>query len=412
MSLHYEILIIVFTLLSFFFSGAETSILSANRMKIRSMSEKGNARAGRALFIIDNIENYIGMILIGNNIVNMSSAAFIIFMASGLFVLSDRNVFIITAIQTVVFLILCEILPKTIARSKPDGFLMFFSYPLMALMYLFGPLSKFSLLLTGVVKRSLHLELKSNSLVRSRDEIGALFHLGESEGIIDKNHQILVDEILSLHEITAHEVMTPTIDIVSVEKKETVRRVAKIISGTRFSRIPVYEDRVDNITGYVYYRDLLKKRNIKSVEGIVRKPYYVPTTKKIDDLFHEMQEGELPVTFVVNEYGAVVGMITIEDIVEEVVGEIQTRDHQHQDLIREINSRRYVVAGSIDIDYFQMRFGLKIEKKGFETLAGFMNYKFGRIPEKGARIRFEGRTLIAAEVTEKSVESVIVIIPK
>lgn len=409
--LTYNILVVIFIVLSAFFSGTETALISANIIKLHSIKESGNASAGRALLILENIEEALSTTLIGNNISNIAATAFITFIAARAFALARTELLIVTAIQAIVFLLFCELIPKIVARSKSESFLMFFSLPIYILIVLFKPAVKLSLLFSKKLKDVLHFDNTSYSLAASRDEIGMLFQIGEREGIIDKNHREFVSEILSFHDTTANEVMTPTIDIVSIEKKQSIKQLIRLIDKTLFSRIPVYEDRVDNIIAYVHYRDLLEKKEVGKIEDILHKAHYVPETKKIHEIFLEMQEKGSPLIFVVNEFGAVEGLVTPEDIAEEIVGEIQTRDHTEDELIEMINKKRYTLSGNLDIDFFQRRFSINIEKRGFETIAGFIIYKLGRIPKKGDRVIYKRFTFIVDEATDKSVLRVSLLLP-
>ena len=402
----YEILIFLCTLLSFFFSGTETAMVSSNRLKLSALSDRGNVRAGRSLKILDRIEDNIGMTLIGNNIVNITATVFITYLATQAFSMGDTGMLAVSAVQTVFFLIFCEVFPKVIARSAPERFLMLFSFLITILSRMLMPAIRLSLLFTSLLKKSMGYESTRYSMFRSRDEMDHLFKISEEEGLIGKHHHAFLSEILTFHQITANEIMTPTIDIVSIEICQPVRDLIRLIETTRFSRIPVYRDRVDNIIGHVYYRDLLAKKNIRSIEEITYRAHYVPRTKRIFELFNEMQEENIPVVFVVNEYGAVEGLVTPEDIAEEIVGEIQTRDHPEQDIIRQISDGEFLVDGNLDIEFFERRFGISVKKKGFETVAGYLCYSTGRIPRKGEtfildRIRFK-----IEEATEKSVERV------
>lgn len=405
--LSYEIFIFAFIVLSAFFSGVETAIISVNRMKLKVLADKGDLRAGRVLEIVNTIENAVGMTLVGNNIVNVSSAAFITFIATKMYLVNETDLYIITILQTIFFLVFCEMLPKLIARSKADKILMFFSRPVKFLMWLFMPAIKISLAITGFLKNILNIKSAETPFIISRDEIGTLFKFGVSEGVIDQSHNEFIRDILRLHEITVIEVMTPIIEIVSIEMKSSIRQLVTIIENTRFSRIPVYLNRVDDITGYVYYRDIMNRKKIQSIDSILHEPYFVPATKRIDDLFIEMQKEKLHMVFVVNEFGGVEGLVTTEDIIEEIVGEIHTRDHPDHILIEKINKRKYILRGTVDIDFFNREFGFAIQKKGFETIAGYMSFNLGRIPVKGDRLREEGFTLVVDETNLRTVEKVI-----
>ncbi len=402
----YLVLISICILLSAFFSGAETALVSAQRISIETGASKGKRNAVRSLYILDNIEDAIGMVLVGNNIANIAATAFITFVATRSFALGDRGLLIVTAVQTLVFLIFCEISPKVIARAKAESFLLVMSLPIKGLIILLKPLTKSSLLFSNLIKRIFKIPETSSSFVRSRDELGRLFRMGEEEGVIEEEHQQLVDEILSFREVTAYEVMTPTIDIKSVEEGSSLKKLVQTVEETHFSRIPLYSERVDNITGYIFYRDILRKPGMKNLSSIMYRAWYIPGTKNIFELFLEMKKKNVPMVFVVNEHGAVVGLVTHEDIAEEVVGEIQTKDHTEEELIAKINDKEYLLSGDLDIEHFQKVFPVRINKKGFETIAGFITWQLGRIPAKGERFEHDRITFIVEEATERSVEKV------
>ncbi len=407
----YEAAILIFMALTFAFSAMETAIISSNPIKLRSLSEKGSGSAARALSIMENVENSMGMLQIVINIIEISASAFLAYVATRAFMLDESQIFLVAIAQTIVFLTFCEILPKVISRSSPERFLIFFSYPIAVLTLVFRPVTRFSLYFSGKLRTLFNLERGKYSFVSSRDDIGLLFKLGMTHGVIDEDHHDYITEILSLNRVTAYEVMTPLIDVVSIERKKGIRQVIRLIEETRFSRIPVYEERVDNIVGYVYYRDLLMNTGVRTIDQILKEPHFVPSTKKVHELFHEMQELKLTAVFVVNEFGAVEGLVTREDIAEEIVGEIQTRDHPGEQRIDKIAQNRFLLSGNLDIDFFRRRFAVPIEKKGFETLAGFVITEMGRIPGKGEKLVIARHTLIVEEVTDRSVEKLVLITP-
>ncbi len=402
----YEILIGVFVLLSAIFSGTETAVISSNSIKLRALADRGNKLASMSINILDNIEDALSMVLIGNNLANVAATAFIVFVATKAFMFHETDVLMVTTVQTIFFPIFCEILPKTIARSRAETYLMVLSYPIYILLLIFKPPVKVSLVFSSWLKSLLNIDNLKYSVIGSRDEIGTLFKMGEKEGIIDEDHNSFVAEILSFRNLTANEVMTPTIDVFSIEEKQSIKQLIKLIDETRFSRIPVYQERVDNIIGYIHFKELLKNGNVKNISDIVQKPYYVPSTKRISELYLEMQDNNIPLVFVVNEFGGVQGLITDEDIAEEIVGEIQTRDHPEEELIKKTKENRYLLSGSLDIDFFQKQFDVFIEKKGFETIAGFVTYKFGKIPKKGESFEYGGHTFTVFDATDRSVEKV------
>lgn len=405
--LMYVVLIFLMMLFLFFFSGIETALLTSDRINLENLSKAGSTKARRSLMILEDIENAISMTQIGINIVQIAATSFIAYTVTEAFLISEPKLFLVTSVQTIIFLIFCELSPKVIARAHAETFLMICSYPVIVLMFILKPAIRVTLFISGFLKRVFNVVGTERGIVRSRDEIDILFKIGEQEGIIDEEHQAYVSEILSFKDIVAREIMTPTISIISVEINQNMRRLADTFVKTKFSRIPVYEVRVDNIIGYVFYRDFLKNKNIKRISDVMNKAYYVPTTKKVFELYSEMVENLIPMIFVVDEHGAVVGMVTHEDIAEEVVGEINASEQSEEELIIELGRGRYLVSGKLDIEYFINRFNVPIEKKGFETLAGFISYEMGKIPKKGDRLVQDKFTFIIEEATERSIDKVI-----
>lgn len=407
----YNILTFVCILMSAFFSGSETSLVSSNVMFVHNLYDRGNKRAGLALRILENQEDALSMILIGNNIANIAATAFITYLATRAYLLNETGLLIVTAIQTLFFLVACEITPKIVARAKAESYLILFVHLLSFFFFFLRPLVKLSLIFPNILKKKLRIENPARSIISSKDEIDFMFRLGQREGIIDDKHHFFVNEILSFNKIKAREVMTPLIDVISIEKRQSIRQLVQLIKQTRFSRIPVYEERVDNIIGYVLYRDLLKKEQVSSIDEILRQPYFVPSTKRVYELLSEMREVEKPLVFVVNEHGAVEGLLTDEDIAEEIVGEIQTRDHPEEELIREISPGNYIIQGDLDIEFFQRRFGMQVLKDDFETVAGFVISRLGKIPRNGEKFEHEGFTFQVHEATDRSVEKVLLVLP-
>ena len=236
----YLILIAIMMFLIFFFSGTETALLTSNRFYLESLAKTGSRRARMSLAIIDKIEDATSMVLIGNNIAEIAATAFITYIATKAFMLDEPEMLIVTAVETILLLIVCEITPKVVARARADAFLMFFSYPIIVLLIIMKPAVRVSLLATRSLKSMLGIAESERSGIRSRDEIDILFKIGEEEGVINEEHHEYVTEILSFRGMTAREIMTPTIDIVSIDIGASMKDLADIIVRTRFSRVPVH----------------------------------------------------------------------------------------------------------------------------------------------------------------------------
>ncbi|MDR3236959.1 MAG: CNNM domain-containing protein, partial [Spirochaetia bacterium] len=235
----YEIIIGCLILLSGFFSATETMLVSSGRFTIETLSKKNTARGRRAIYLLNNLEDAISAVLIGNNIVNITATAFITYIASHAFMLNENGIFFVTLGQVLVFLLFCEMLPKVAARANAERYLMFFSLPIKTIIVVFRPLNRLCLLFSSAVKKLFGIEQGGSGMFSSREELDLLFQIGEKDGIIEGEHHMYVSGILSFKDLTAHEVMTPTIDIASVELKSSVKELVGLIESTHYSRIPV-----------------------------------------------------------------------------------------------------------------------------------------------------------------------------
>jgi len=401
----YELFVVLFVLLSCFFSGTEMALVSSGRVTVEMLSTKNPGRGQRAIYLLNNIEDAISAAIIGNTIVNIAATVFITYIASQAFKLNENGIFIVTICQALIFLLLCEITPKVVARAKAEKYLLLFSLPIKYFLIFCKPINRVSLLFSSGLKKIFRIEQDHSDLV-SREELDILFRIGAKNGIIDNEHHMYISGILSFKDLTAHEIMTPTIDIASIELKTNIKSLVQLIESTRYSRIPVFDKRVDNIVGYVFYRDIIRKKNIKTIQEIMHPAQYVPSTKNIFNLFMEMRDDNISIVFVVNEYGAVVGMVSNEDIAEKIVGEIHTLDHGGDELIMKVSDREYILSGDLDVDYFRKIFMVDIEKKGFETIAGFIMYQLGYIPQKGESFKYGKYNFTVDSITDRSITRV------
>lgn len=408
----YQILIILMAVASAFFSSSEIAVLSANKYLIEEKADKKVFGARSAAFLLANSEKTLSMILIGNNIANICATVFITYLVTVHYGYGRNSLtaqVTVPLLQSVIFLLLCEIIPKVFSRTNPNRFLLTFGVVLNFLMAILSPFLVVISHITEFVKKFLRIGDAVDTKSRARNEIETLFQMGEKAGILEANHRIYVDEILSLHKIRVRQVMTPTIEVQSVEKRQSISSIIKLLDKTKFSRLPVHDERVDNIIGYVYYKDLYGHNNLDmTIEEIMRDPVYVPANKKIYELYTEMQKTNNYMVFVVNEFGAVEGLATREDIAEEIVGEIQTTDHLTEELIVKNDTDQYSVKATMDIEYFCRLFSVTIQKEGFETLAGFMLTQAGHIPKVGETINFKHLQLKVESATDKAIERVIV----
>lgn len=407
----YLILICICIVFSAFFSALETAIVSSRRLSIETLSINGKKSAKNALKILDNVDKALSMVLIGNNIANIFSTVFLTFIVTKALRFNDTKLLAVTLVQTVFFLVFCEITPKIFSKAKAENFLMFFSLPSLMLIWLMTPLVNVSLFLTEFITGNMKFTRSSKDPVSTRDDIDTFFQIGHKEGVIDEDRQEYVREILSFKNTMAYEVMTPAIDIVSLEISDSIKDAVNLIAKTKFSRIPVYEENEDEFIGYIHFRDLIVTKP-ESLRDILIKTAFIPETKNIFDIYNDMHKNRTPLLFVCDEYGDITGIITFEDIAEEIVGDIQTNDHPAEKFITQVSERKFILSGRMDIDYFQRYFSIPVQKKHFETLAGFLISLAGRIPEAGDRIRYKNYEFIIEEVKERSIDSIQLLIPQ
>jgi len=278
-------------------------------------------------------------------------------------------------------------------------------------MRVFKPAINLSLFFSKAITRIFKIEPGKVSLIGTRDDIATIIAIGQKDGIIDEEENIYLSEILSFKSAHAFEIMIPTVDIISVDINDSYKSIISVIERTRFSKLPVYKNREDNFIGYIHYRDILKKPQSK-IEEIIIEPVFIPETKNIFDIYKKMQKEKIPLIFVVDEYGNTTGMVTFEDIAEEIVGEIQTGDHPLEEHITKINEKRYVLSGRLDIDYFQRYFNIEIQKSHFETLGGFIMSLTGDIPDKGDHIKYREYEFVIEEAGPRIIDRVMLVLPK
>ena len=307
-------------------------------------------------------------------------------------------------------MIFCEITPKIVSKAKAENFLMLFSIPALSLMWIMTPVINFSLFISEIITGKLNLSNTSKDPVKSRDDIDTLFQIGHKEGVIDEERQEYVREILSFKNTLAYEVMTPVIDVVSLEISDSIKEAVNVIANTKFSRIPIYEENEDEFIGYIHYRDIIVLKP-ESIRDILIKPDFVPETKNIFEIFNDMHKNRTPLLFVTDEYGDITGILTFEDIAEEIVGDIQTNDHPAEKFVSQVSDRKYILSGRMDIDYFQRYFSIPVRKHHFETLAGFVISLAGKIPEAGDRLKYGDYYFIIEEIKGRSIDKIQLILP-
>jgi len=399
-----------------FFSSSETALTSLNELKVKHLlQEKGEKAKDLELWLM-HPNKVLNTILIGNNIVNILGSVVAAEVSNKIF--GSNAIAIATGIMTFLVLIFGEIAPKTFAKHNAESLALFIIKILKIFYFLFYPIS---FALNKLVKMIIKLSGGSveNSGPRiTEDEIEFLISVGEKEGILENQKKEMLHNIFEISDTLAKEVMIPRTDLVAIKYGTDINEILDILAKTEYSRIPVYEGKMDNILGILYVKDLLKyvSKDIQQldIKTILRKPYFVPSTKRIDDLLREFQLHRIHFAIVVDEYGGVDGIVTLEDILEEIVGEIRDEyDKDEKDEIIQVDENTYEIDPKIDIDDFSKFFGLEIQDDlDYETLGGLIFDLSGRIPEIGDVFTIGNLEILIKEKDGRRIKKVIVKVMK
>lgn len=405
-----SLLIVIFCIImSGFFSASETAFSCLNRIRVKTMVEKGNKRAELVLSLAEKYDTLISTILIGNNIVNILSAS----LATVLFVgwLGDESgPSVSTAVTTIIVLIFGEITPKSVAKENPEKFAMFASPILKLLVIILTPFN----FLFGLWKKLISKILKSDENPGiTEEELLTIVEEAEQEGGLNEEEGSLIRNAIEFSEVEAGDVLTPRIDITGVSTEATKEEIAEIFAATGFSRLPLYNETIDHIVGIIYQKDFHNYvyNTEKTIESIVRPAIFTTPSKKIGELLKELQKEKLHIAVILDEYGGTIGIVTLEDILEELVGEIwDEHDEVTQDIIP-IDENEYNVLGSANLEeFFEILEKEVDEELDVNTVSGWVMEVLERIPEVGDSFEYQNLTVTVLEMDEKRVEKVRVII--
>ena len=400
--------LIVLIVLSAFFSGSETALISLSMIKVKSLLRQKRKGAKSLYRLKQNPQRLIITILIGNNLVNIWAAA----IATSLFtkIFGSSGVGIATGVMTFLVLVFGEITPKTFATENAERMSLMISRPIEILSIILLPFVKFFHAISIFMSRILGSR-KEKKL--SEDELKTIVTMGVEEGILNKEAAEMIHNILEFEGTKVTEIMTPNVDIKMVDGNKRLKEVIDFVIKSPFSRYPVYINDNDKIVGILDIDDVLRyikdrKLNVK-VKNISRKPFFVPESKEIDDLLTEFEGKETPIAMVVDEYGDIIGMVTMEDILEEIVGDIFDKSKKTSVYIKKINNKLIKVDAKAPVEDINKTLNLGLDEKHFNTIAGFIEGKLQRIPNKGEKIKLKDAVIIIDKVTSQGIKSVRII---
>ena len=403
----YIIIIAICLLFSAYFSATETAFSSMNKTRMKTLAEKGNKKAILACKLSDNYDKLISTILIGNNIVNIGASSLGTLLFVELLQNPDTGATVSTVVITLVVLIFGEITPKSIAKDMPEKFSMFSAPFLNALIILLTPLTAiFSLwkkLVSKIFKTQSDTKMSQEELLMLVDEV-------EQDGSIDQNEGELLRNAIEFTELEAEDILTHRVDLEAVPITATKEQIAEIFSETKFSRILVYEESIDHIVGVIHLKDFYTGNGItgKKIKDIISPTIFVLKNEKISPLLRQLQKNKSHIAVVLDEYGGTYGIVTMEDILEELVGDIYD---EHDDVIKEFNQvsdDRFEADCSMDLDEFGDHFDIEVESE-MVSLAGWIAEQLGRIPEVGDKFCYQDLEITVTEVENHRAEQVSIL---
>ena len=386
---------------------SETALMALSKIRIRHMVEDGVKGAKLVEKLTQDPNKLLGAILIGNNIVNILASS----LATTLFVnaFGASGVGIATAVMTVLVLIFGEITPKSIAKQKSEQVALKVSKPISIIVKLFKPfIGIFTFISSGFI-RLLGGNPKASEPFITEEELRTMVGVSEEEGVLEDVEKEMIFNVFDFADSQAKDVMVQRVNIVAVDSDATYEEVLDVIKKEQFSRIPVYNQTIDDIIGMLYVKDLIiagqNKDNFK-VTDYMREPYYTFEFKKIKKLFNEMKKTRNHISVVLDEYGGTVGIVTIEDLIEEVFGDIEDEYDDYNNEIEVIKEDEYVVDGSSKLDDISELIGVNMESEEFDSIGGLIIGELGRFPENKEEVNISNIRFVVEEVDKNRIKKV------
>jgi putative hemolysin len=395
------IILILLVIISAFFSGSELAFVVSNKLKIEIRARKKNIAAMGAYAFAQNPRYFFSTILIANNVVNIAFASLSAVILSLAF---NLNEFSILIISTLILLIFGELIPKYFARELSDRVVLFTSIPIRILFYILYPFVRVTASFSSFLTQSSNRKAENINFLFSKEDIEYLVKESHEAGVVNKKESAIITKVLALGEQKVYEAMRPRTEIVGVDIDSTIDEAISIFIESGYSKIPVYEENLDNIRGVIFAYDIFKSpRNLQS---IIREIIFVPETKRSFEMLNEFLNKQVSIAIVVDEFGGTAGLVTMEDIIEELFGEIKDEYDIEEDICRKISSDTYLISGKVEVDYINEKYNLNIPTGDYETIAGYITSKIGRIPLQGENLVIDNFNFIIARSTNIKIDLV------
>lgn len=423
------ILIIILTAINAFFSSAEMAIVSLNKNKMKMLAEEGNKKAQLLLKLMEEPTKFLSTVQVGITLASFfSSASAATGISGSLSVYLNRfnvpyseqiSLIGVTIILSYITLVFGELFPKRIALQKAEAIAMFSIKPIVYVSKVTVPFVKLLSASTGILIRLTGLETDNLDEKVSKEEIKSMIEVGQEHGVINETEKEMINSIFEFDNKLADEVMTPRTEVYLINIDTPIKEYLDELILERYSRIPVYEGDSDNIIGILYMKDFIveaRKLGFENVDirSILHQPYFVPETKNIDNLFKELQSSKNHMAILIDEYGGFSGIVSIEDLIEEVMGDIEDEYDEDELDIKKIDNNTFLIDGMLSIEDFNDYFHVKIENENYDTISGFIITLLGRIPKilDKADIKYENFIFNIEEIKEKRIQKIRVRIKK
>ncbi len=402
-------LLIVLVALSAFFSATETAFSTVNKIRLKHSAENGDKRAKTAIDITERFDQALSTILVGNNIVNLSASSIATVLAVNLF--GDYGAAISTVVITIVVLTFGEILPKSLANENSERIALAVARTLRFLMRIFYPIVFLFLQLKSLVIKLSHSRENAPSV--TEDELKYLVESIEEEGVLEEQESELVQHALEFDEKTAQEILTPRVDILSIDIDDDLETNKKIILEERYSRIPVYEDSIDNIIGILHTRDFLEAiiaNQPLDIRAMLQPAFFIYKTKKLSSLLNDFKRNKMHMAIVADDYGGILGMVTMEDLLEQLVGDIWDEDEEEKHRFIRLPDGSFQISGDLNINEFfdHLDYSPKSFNSEYNAVGGWAMEMLGHIPKAGESFQYENLKLTIQEMDEQRVRKLIV----
>lgn len=400
--------LVILIVLSGFFSGSETALMALNKLKLQHQAREGRRKAKILEKILSRPDSLIGTILLGNNLVNVASSAIATSIAISLWGI-EIGILYATIIMTLVLLVFAEVTPKTYSAYHSEGVSYFVARPLVLLMFLLKPFVVTVTFFTNGILKLMGLKRKKGKEVLTEDELKTMVLLGEEAGVLGREKKEMLRGVLELRDISVKDVMVPRTEVFAIDIEDSLVDIKGKIMSTPFSRVPVYRGDIEKMEGILLVKDFLKALAVDAkfrIEDLIVSPYFIPESKKIQTQLADFQREHVHMAIILDEFGGIEGIVTMEDLLEEIVGEIWDESDKRMKPVTRYANGSLSVDGRLTIRDLNRELDASIPEDDFNTVAGLVLHGLGKIPERGESLVYQGYRFIVQRIEGQAVKKV------